>query len=322
MNFLLLTNQISNVITLTVLIILGALLLLLAICFLITYVIFKKAFGRDKNIATETNPIYEQYREFMKQGAEWFLALKPEKVTITSKDGLKLSGLFYETENARGTVIFMHGYHGNPTHDFGPVLPHFKAEGYSLLLPDQRAHGESEGKYLTFGVKESEDCLLWAKYVAKRFPKRSISLHGISMGGATVAMASCLEDLPEEVKLIANDCGFTSPDEIISSVRKSMKLPKFPFQYFVRFLAKTLAKFSLKEKNSSDCYAKSKLPALFIHGEEDNFVPYYMGKENYQKSSATDKILISVKGAGHGLAYITEPERVRSELTEFYNKHM
>ena len=82
----------------------------------------------------------------------------------------------------------MHGYHGNPYTDFGPVLEKFKNLGYSLLLPYQRTHGKSEGKYLTFGVKESKDCLYWAKYIAKRFPNRSISLHGISMGGATVAM--------------------------------------------------------------------------------------------------------------------------------------
>ena len=302
-------------------IILSAIALILVACFIITLIIFKKAFGRRRVIATESNDTFSKYRELMRKGAEYFFALKPTSVTVTSNDGLKLHGYFYENPEHRGTVIFMHGYHGEPTHDFGPVLYRFKDLGFSLLLPDQRAHGKSEGKYLTFGVKESEDCLIWAKYIASRFPNSPISLHGISMGGATVGMASAL-DLPKEVKLIANDCGFTSPDAIISSVRKSLKLPKFPFQYFIRFWAKTLAKFSLKQKNAADCYAQTKLPCLFIHGKEDNFVPYYMGVENYEKCASENKLMIAVEDAGHGLAYITKPEKVSAQFIEFYVKYM
>ena len=141
------------------------------------------------------------------------------------------------------------------------------------------------------------------------------------MGGATVGMAGAL-NLPKEVKLIAIDCGFTSPDEIIGSVRAGMHLPKFPFQYYIRFFAKVFAKFSLTEKSTADCLAQCTLPTLFIHGEADDYVPYYMGKRSYEKSNAVDKLFISVKNAGHGLAYITEPDRVKKEFTDFYNKHI
>lgn len=302
-------------------IVLGVFLLLMLICFLFTLLIFKKAFGRSEKTPSEGNELYKQYDGILKEGEEFFFSLNPEEVYITSNDNLKLHAYFHETENSIGTIIFMHGYHGKPVRDFGPVLSLFKELGFSLLLPHQRAHGKSEGKYLTFGVKESEDCLLWAKYIASRFPGRPISLHGISMGGATVGMASAL-DLPKEVQLIANDCGFTSPDAIISSVRKSMKLPAFPFQFMVRFLAKTLAKFSLKQKDASICYSQSTLPALFIHGEADDFVPFYMGKQNYEKCASQDKILISVKDAGHALAYILDKERVTKEIKGFYLYHM
>lgn len=304
------------------LVLLGIFALYLIFSLIITYVIFKKSFGRRDKIASESNPAYNKYQDVLKEGAEYFFSLNPKEVTITSFDNLKLYGLFYENPNSRGTIIFMHGYHGEPTKDFGPVLKHFKELGFSLLLPDQRAHGKSEGKYLTFGVKESKDCLHWAKFIAEKYPNRSISLHGISMGGATVGMASALSDLPKEVKLIANDCGFTSPDAIISSVRKGMKFPFFPFQPFIRLYARIFAKFSLKENSATACYAKSKIPALFIHGEADDFIPYSMGLENYESSIATDKVMISVKDAGHALAYITNTQRVKKELTEFYLKHM
>ena len=292
------------------------------ISFIGTYVIFKKAFGRSDISPSETDPIYAPYRKMMAEGKEYFFSLDPQEVWIKSHDNLNLCAMFYENPNSRGTVIFMHGYHGNPFTDFGPVLKHFCDMGFSLLLPYQRVHGKSEGEYITFGVKESKDCLYWAKYVADKYPGRPIALHGISMGGATVGMASSLKDLPKEVKLIANDCGFTSPDAIISSVRKSVKLPYFPVQIILRLYAKVFAGFSLTENDAAKSYEKSKIPALFIHGENDDFVPYHMGVENHKKSNASDKMLISVKGAGHALSYITEPERVTGELTEFYNKHM
>lgn len=296
--------------------------LFIFISFVGAYVSFKRSFCRSEKTASENNPVYDKYKGLMTEGAKYFFSLEPQEVSVTSHDGLRLYGMLYENPISRGTVIFMHGYHGNPFTDFGPVLEHFNNMGFSFLLPYQRAHGKSEGKYLTFGVKESQDCLAWAKYVAQRYPGRSIALHGISMGGATVGMTGCYEDLPKEVKLIANDCGFTSPDAIISWVRKTMKLPYFPFQLIIRLYARVFAGFSLTESSVSECYEKSKIPALFIHGEEDDFVPYRMGVENYERSNASDKVMVSVKGAGHGLAYMIDPEKVTRELTEFYNKHM
>ncbi|MBR4420450.1 MAG: alpha/beta hydrolase [Clostridia bacterium] len=318
-NYLLISaNAILNILVICV----SLFLLYLIVCFIATAHLFKLTFKRNEKAATQRNPIYNKYKDLLEEGEKYFFSLSPEEITLTSFDNLKLFAYFYNNPQAKGTVIFMHGYHGNPVKDFGPVLKLFKELGFSILLPYQRAHGKSEGDYLTFGVKECNDCLKWAKYIANRFPNLPISLHGISMGGATVAMTATLPDLPKEVKLIANDCGFTSPDKIVAAVRNSMKIPRFPFHYFARFLAKTRAKFSLLENDASECYAKNPLPSLFIHGEKDGFVPYYMGKENYEKSISVDKVLVSVKDADHGLSYITEPERVTKILVDFYQKHM
>lgn len=319
MNYLLLIN-VEKFLSVT-LIILGALIFIALLIVFFTFLKFKNSFGRSNEISTELKEEYKPYREMMRKGAEYFDSLNPQEVFITSNDNLKLRGRLYEHPNSKGTVIFAHGYHGHPAHDFGPVLHHFKDLGFSLLLIDQRAHGKSEGKYLTFGVKESEDCLLWARFIANRYPGKSISLHGISMGGATVGMAGAL-DLPKEVKLIAIDCGFTSPDEIVGSVRKGMGLPAFPFQNIIRFFAKKFARFDMQSKSTADCLAKCTLPTLFIHGVADDYVPFYMGKEAYERSASVDKVMVAVEGAGHGLAYITEPERVTQILTDFYLKHM
>ena len=294
---------------------------LFLLTFIPTVIIFKKSFGRGKDPIIDNNPLYKDYIPQMNEGSNYFLSLNPEHLYIKSFDNLKLHAYFYEHPNAKGTIILMHGYHGKGLCDFGPVFKFFIEKGYSILLPDQRAHGESEGKYLTFGVFESEDCLAWAKLIAKKFPNRPISLHGVSMGGATVCMTSNL-DLPNEVKLIVDDCGYTSPKEIISSVRKNMKLPAFPFQLYVSFLTKTLAKFSLTQKDSAKCVSECKLPQLFIHGGSDELIPIEMGKQIFASSSAIDKRIAVEESAGHALAYMKNKEKISIDIDYFYDKYV
>ncbi len=317
---LLLTNFLQILPTLLV-IIASVIVSLFLITFIITLIIFKKAFGRGKGSMAEGNELYKDYIAEMKEGGEYFLSLNPEHVYITSFDNLKLHALFYDHPNSKGTIILMHGYHGKGLCDFGPVFKPFIEKGYSILLPDQRAHGQSEGKYLTFGVFESEDCLYWARFIAEKFPNRPISLHGVSMGGATVCMASNL-NLPSEVKLIVDDCGYTSPYAIVSSVRKSMKLPRFPFQLYVGILTKVFAKFSLKQKDSAICVSQCKLPQLFIHGGSDRLIPVEMGKEIYSKSTAIDKRIAIEESADHALAYMKNKQKILIDINYFYDKYV
>lgn len=294
------------------------LVLAFATCFLITILIFKKAFGRANKVPPNAEPIYQKYFEEMQKEVDWFENSKPEQVSITSHDGLKLCADLLMRENAKGTIILMHGYHGRAKYDFSLVLRFFYEYGFNVLLPDQRAHGKSEGKYLTFGDKESHDCYDWAKYIANRFKGLPIDLHGVSMGGATVTMATRF-DLPSEVKCICSDCGFTSADQIIANVRRIMKLPAFPFQYFVRFLAKHFAKFDMCEVNTVDILSKNKLPLLLIHGGADDFVPTYMSHENYQASASENKRIVIVEGSGHAMAYVDDRQTVTNAMIEFLN---
>ena len=102
--------------------------------------------------------------------------------------------------------------------DFSIVLPYYFTLGYNLLAVDERAHGESEGTYITFGVRERHDVATWAAYAAMHFgPAHPLILDGLSMGAATVLMASELE-LPASVRGIIADCGFSSPYAIMKSV--------------------------------------------------------------------------------------------------------
>jgi pimeloyl-ACP methyl ester carboxylesterase len=136
---------------------------------------------------------------------------------IETDDGLKLYGVWIPAENPKGTILLAHGYRSCKMVDFSLAFEMYHAVGMNILVPDQRAHGKSEGKYITFGVKESRDMLSWVNYHNKTFGDIPLILSGLSMGASTMLYLADA-DLPENVKGIIADCGFTSPKEIIKSV--------------------------------------------------------------------------------------------------------
>ena len=145
-----------------------------------------------------------------------------ERVYITSHDGLKLSGRYYHQQDGAPLDICFHGYRGTPARDFSGGIQIMLREGHNVLMIEERAHLESEGHTITFGIKERYDALDWIQYALQRFGEDTrIILVGISMGAATVLMASELE-LPEQVKGIVADCPYTSPEVIIKKVCKDM----------------------------------------------------------------------------------------------------
>ena len=307
---------------LTALIILGVLLLFFAITFIFTYLVFKKSYGRSNKTPDVSAGIYAELKDKMQVAFNWFESMNPEKITITSFDGLNLYARLLVNPEVKATIILMHGWHGNSKYDFSLVLDFFYKKGLNVLLVDQRAHGESEGDYLTFGTKESVDCLYWAKYIANRFKNLPIDLHGISMGGATVMMTLRFEDLPKEVKCVTSDCCFTSPDKIVANVRKLMHLPSFPFQYYIRFISKHVAKFDMQEVDTTKILCNNRLPLLLIHGKADTFIPPEMSIENYNVSASVSKSILLVDDAGHGLSYVKDPKKVEDALEKFINKHL
>jgi pimeloyl-ACP methyl ester carboxylesterase len=244
----------------------------------------------------------------MKEGESYFYALNPEDVSIVSHDNLTLYGLFYEHPSSRGTVIFMHGHHGNPCRDFGPVLKKFKDMGFSLLLPYHRAHGKSEGNTITFGIKERRDCLSWINYVRERFGADvPIFLAGISMGAATVLMASEL-DLPDNVVGILADCPYSSPEAIIKKVCRDEGFPPALVYPLVRLGARLFGHFSLLDGGALESVKKSKVPIIIIHGEADLFVPCDMSRDIY-KGCPEGSRLYTFEGAGHGFSFLTDEKR-------------
>ena len=184
-------------------------------------------------------------------------------------------------------------------------------------MVDQRASGQSEGRVITFGIKERYDCLAWVDYALKRFGSDvELLLCGISMGAATVLMAAGM-DLPPNVKGIIADCGYTSPREIICKVIRQIGLPAKIMYPFVKLGAKIYGRFDLEEASAVEAMERCRVPVFFAHGEPDDFVPCDMSRVNYEACTAPKK-LFTVPGAGHGLSYIVAPEEYLKGVSEVW----
>ena len=209
------------------------------------------------------------------------------------------------------------GYTSKSMADFIGLTDYYFKRGFTMLHPDARAHGESEGKYIGFGCLDRKDAIKWMNWVLEKGGEDvEIYLHGISMGGATVLMVSGMA-LPPQVKGIISDCGFTSPKEVFTHVLNTMyHLPAFPIINEADIVNRKLAGYGMDECNAKREVAKAKVPILFIHGSKDTFVPTYMCNELYDSCASRKQILI-VEGAAHGESYFKEMATYEKTLDAF-----
>ena len=256
-------------------------------------------------------------RDDILAGAQWFRDQHPERVQISSDDGLRLVGYFLPAYDAKGTLLLLHGYRSNPFNDFGYSVQYYHSLGWNILAVCQRSHGESDGKYITYGVKERFDVRDWALYLTDRFgPAHPIALVGISMGCAT-ALMSLGTDLPENVKCVVADCGYTSPyEEFLHVYKTRIHLPIHPLLDIAELFSKLFAGFGFKEYSTVTALKGNRRPVLFVHGEKDALVPIRFTVDNYAACSA-EKRLITVPDAPHGMSYVYATETCQTAMRDF-----
>lgn len=291
---------------------------------LISYVCYRMAFYAKLQpapagdaIEIPEGEIYEAFRPLMEQWTREMRAMPCQEFSVTSFDGLTLSGKYYEYAPGAPMEIMFHGYRGNAERDLpGGVQRCFQA-GRSVLLVDQRCAGKSGGHTITFGIREHRDCLTWVDFACRHFgPDVKIILTGISMGASTVLMAGGC-DLPENVIGILADCGFSTARDIIRTVIRQMGIPTCMGYPFVKLGAKLFGGFDLEETSALERVANCRVPVIFFHGESDDFVPCSMSQALYDACGSRKK-LVTVPGAGHGLAYPVDQEGYLAALREFF----
>jgi pimeloyl-ACP methyl ester carboxylesterase len=297
---------------------------LAAICLLISYGCYRMAYyvpprkvRQTDEIEIPAGEVYEVHREKMENWARKMRAMPHEEFEITAFDGLKLHAKFYEYAPGAPIELMFHGYRGSAERDLSGGIERCFRVRRSALIVDQRCAGFSEGKTITFGINERRDCLKWIEFMIDHFGGDvKIILTGISMGAATVLMAGA-EDLPPNVVGILADCGYTSAKEIILKVIRDMKYPALIYP-FARLGGMIFGGFDVEEVSPMAALPHSRLPVLFFHGTDDDFVPHEMSIRNH-KLCASRKKLVLVPDAGHGLAYPKDKESYYAAVHEFFD---
>lgn len=255
---------------------------------------------------------------------EAFLAEhKTETISITSNDELKLklAGYVYEQESKVSEwVMVAHGYTSS-AEGMTRYIRHFYEQGYNVLAVDLRGHGNSEGDYIGMGWHDRLDMVEWIDEVIQRDAQAEIALFGISMGGATVMMTAG-EELPENVKVIVEDCGYASVSDVfIYQLDDLFGLPEFPVIQAANTVTKIRAGYDLYEASAVEQLKKSELPILFIHGDKDTFVPFEMLDDVYN-AAAGEKEQLIIEGAGHGEAVKVKPDVYWQAVDRFMGEYL
>ena len=282
--------------------------------------LFNLALNPKSSKAIIFNNGIDEEKELMKIESQEWLNENAKDVYISNK---KLNLHSYEvknTKNSKTWVIAVHGY-TDSAYFMVNAAKMFLNYGYNVLMPDLRAHGKSDGKYIGMGWLDRLDLMLWIDYLIATYGNIKIILYGISMGAATVMMASG-EKLPSNVRMIIEDCGYTSVwEEFAGKLKTLFHMPTFPALYNANIITKIRAGYSLKKASAIKQIKKSNLPILFIHGDQDKFVPFYMLDKLYEAANCKKEKLV-IKNAGHAEAQWIEPEKYWHTVRKFIKRYI
>ena len=263
--------------------------------------------------------LYDAYHDTITRCVSEVLEVPYEEVQVLSHDGYLLSGKYYHLKDGAPMIMFFHGYRCSAIRDGNGMFLYTRKLGFNVFLADQRAHGKSEGKTITFGVKERYDVRSWVEYFTKRFgEKQKIYLSGLSMGGATVLMASNI-GLPDNVRGILADCPYSSPKAILCTVIKQLGFPVKLTYSLAKLSASLLGKFDMEESSAIEAVRESNIPTLILHGNADDFVPCTMSMD-CQLAGEDHVQLVLINGAAHGMSHCVDTPSYEKATYAFFEE--
>ena len=277
--------------------------------------------GVDESIIEEfaDSAKMAEYAKKMEHIGVWAENVSKEDINIKARDGIKLHAFYIPAETPSKKLLILHHGYTSKAMDNASHAKFFHDMGYEVLLLDLRAHGESGGDYVGFGILDRFDTLKWIEYAHERFGEDiKIVLHGTSMGATTVLMALGLEKVQSSVSAVVADCAFTSPAEIFSHVmKKNYHIPlTSPIINMEGLYSKSVVGYRIDEYSTLDALKNNEVPVLFVHGKEDKFVPTYMTEQNYNACTSRKQLLM-VDNAGHGSSIFEAPELYQDTEKEF-----
>ncbi len=302
----------------------GILILLALFVWCFCEYFFKKSFARveraemDKTIADfdenfKKGHLAKHYPAIL-EGRKFNESTPYEHRYVISHDGHRLYARHYRVPSPRATVILCHGFRSHGTHDFAMIIKKYLERSFDVLLISQRAHVESEGRYIAFGQLERYDIKTWRESI-----DGPVLLHGLSMGATSVLLAAELDGLRNNIIGVIADCGFDNArDEFIHVARDMMKLPIHPAVDIISFMAKKRIGLDVS-LSISEHVNDIRVPLLIIHGEKDDFVPFENAERIYSAFDG-EKYIFTQKDAGHAMSYLEDVDGCTAALDSFISK--
>lgn len=311
--------------------IVGAIVGIIILIVLLSFILFNVLFSRPRKYKVNgitrkmMGPELDRLNAFIAENRAELEKRECEQVQVESDDGLVFNGYFYSCgQPTDKCVILSHGFKSNCYNTYSPQALFYLDNGFDVMMMNHRGHELSEGAYSSFSIKEGHDLLKWVECMEQKNPNYKIMLHGNSMGATSVLIAS--KYVPESVKCIIGDCGFTSAkDELYVQMTTMFKLPKFLAKLLlgiIAFFCKTIGEFDLNAEGGIDAVKESKVPIMFVHGTNDATVPIEQGKANYDACCNENKRWLAYEGAGHGQSYLEYKEEYGKQMLDFANTYL
>lgn len=260
--------------------------------------------------------------EARKAGKTWNETVKKEKLTLEADDGkILVAQKIIVDKNNDNWVVILHGQNGS-VEDIYDIGLRYATEGYNILMPDLRAHGESEGSYYGMGWLDRLDVINWIDVILDEHSAANIIIHGVDLGADTALMLSG-EPLKDSIKVIVAEGAYTSAWDAVKTEYKTRHAdwPTFPMLHMLNPVAKVWGGYSLTEADAVDQVKKTKLPILLIHGSNDTYVTADMTEEINQAIASEHEVLTIATGT-HEDCRFAEPDTYYNKVFEFVEKYV
>ena len=300
---------------------------LLLICFLFGFIaanaaglfmgniIYNEMCVRHSRLHANNTGRWQQILENGKTSRNW------QDIRMPSRFGYSLTGTFIPNpQTTDKTLIFLHGFSESRLAGLSYLNIYLNA-GYNLLLVDSRAHGESGGQSVTWGVYEKHDVDQWVDWLRHRFPKGTIGMHGISMGAATALLHAGLNESNKRVAFYIADSAYSDLESLLADqMSQRLQLPGnippqvlLPYANAVTYLR---ARFTFGAASPLRIVQQVTTPVLYIHGEADRLVPASMSQQLYSMTKGQRQIQLFPR-ADHVSSIYTDRSRYRTVVQGF-----
>lgn len=291
-----------------------------AIGFAAYRVFYNTLMRHSKDQFSRENPeLIGPQAEMDRIGLEWMQQHSDRKWDVhIQRDGLNLYGEYFDLGYDRA-ILVLSGRTDTLRYGYYFAIPYAEA-GYNVLVVDQRAHGHSDGKYLTLGHEESKDALEWARFLHEELGNRQVLFHGICIGAAAGMLAITDDRCPDYVAGLVTEGMFSRFRESMKNHLIERKKNLWPVMWFINLWMRRACGYDMNY-GPIDCIHKMHKPLLMLQSNLDPYSTTAHAIKLYQKCPSHHKQLVLFEQGGHSLLRITDTELYDSSITAFVNRH-